>query len=318
VTSSSGHTPTDRPAPSAVRITALICSWNRSDMLEDTVNSLLACRRGAELECEIVVVDNASTDDTSARMKPYEARGDVRLFLEKEPGLSNARNLGVREARGDWILFLDDDVLLPELFLVNYARAIRELVWAGFLAGPVIPAFDHPLSPSVAMILREHSWCFSALELGGETRELAPGQFPFGANMAIRAEIARQFPFESGLGFKHGSLVPGEETALFRSIAEAGYRGAWIADVPLRHRLPANRATARFLLRRAFGQGQSDAIVADRANISSRWVVVDLLRLCAIFAAIAVVRPRAVGSRSIEIARRIGHLSRMISGFQHH
>jgi hypothetical protein len=205
-------------------------------------------------------------------------------------------------------LFLDDDVLLPEDFLLRYVDAIRSLKDYQFFAGAVIPSFDEPVRPWVDVVLRTHSWCFSALDLGEPTRALSKGQFPFGANMAIRSDLARRFQFEPSLGFKHGSLVPGEETALFTSLVEAGARGAWLSNVPLRHRLPVERTTLKFLMRRAYGQGRSDAVGAISLGMSSKWVLADL-GACTIKILVAIVlSPSTAGALVVSWFRNLGHL----------
>jgi glycosyltransferase involved in cell wall biosynthesis len=234
--------------------------------------------------------------------------GAIRLLREPVPGLSVARNTGVSAINGNWTLFLDDDVLLPPSFLIRYANAMRTLKDFGFLAGAVIPAFDTPLRPWVAEVLRSHPWCFSALDLGGGTRALADDQFPFGANMAIRSDLARRFPFEPSLGFKHGSLVPGEETALFKAIVSSGEKGAWVADVPVRHRLPAVRATLPYLLRRAYGQGRAEGAVARATGVSSRWVLREAATSTGMIVGALAMSPKSVGARVVTWMRGVGHL----------
>ncbi len=62
---------------------------------------------------EIIVVDDGSTDDTRERLEPYMGR--IRYMYQKNRGISAARNVGIRAARGRYIAFLDaDDVWLPE------------------------------------------------------------------------------------------------------------------------------------------------------------------------------------------------------------
>jgi glycosyltransferase involved in cell wall biosynthesis len=291
-----------------LQLSIVICSWNRGRLLTETVASLLACHRDGTFDVEIIVVDNASTDDTGARMSPFVEAGSLRLLNERRPGLSFARNAGVDATHGDWIIFLDDDVLLPEDFLNRYAAATRSAADFGFIAGPVIPSFDQPLRPWVQRVLDAHPWCFSALDLGKPSRPLAKDQFPFGANMALRADLARRFPFETSLGFKHGSLIPGEETALFKAIMSSGAKGAWVADVPLRHRLPAERARLEYLLRRAVGQGKADAYSARAAGTGYRWLFPSILRRT-IAVCLAILRGRhEAGSHTIGLTREITQL----------
>jgi hypothetical protein len=282
-------------------------------MLEDTINSLLACRRSDAFTADVIVVDNASTDGTSHRLQPFVERGDIRLLYESRPGLSFARNTGVQAATGRWIIFLDDDVLVPADFLVRYAAAMQEYPSAAFFAGAVLPVFDAPIPQWVSEVLSDHSWCFSAKDLGETTHELEGDQFPYGANMAIRRDIALQFPFQTALGFKHGTLVPGEETELFRAVAAAGFSGMWLADVPVRHRLPPYRASRTYLLRRAFGQGRADAVAAAASGADTRWVVPECFRLTLTLPYFLAFKWSTTSvSASVLWLRRLGHVLGMM------
>ena len=61
---------------------------------------------------ELLIVDNGSTDHTSNIVTSFEDRLPVKRLWQPEPGLSNARNFGIRHAAGKYIIWTDDDVLL--------------------------------------------------------------------------------------------------------------------------------------------------------------------------------------------------------------
>ena len=92
-----------------MRATVIVCTQNRADILERCIDAV-----GRELDgeddCEIVVVDSASTDTTPMVIERLEARWPiVRHQRVAESGLSRARNHGIDAARGDVLFFLDDD-----------------------------------------------------------------------------------------------------------------------------------------------------------------------------------------------------------------
>ena len=91
-------------------ISIVIPSFNRAEVICRAVDSALAQTFPHR---EIIVVDDGSTDDTAARLLPY---GDqLRLLQKGNGGKSSAVNVGVREAKGDWIAILDsDDRWLPD------------------------------------------------------------------------------------------------------------------------------------------------------------------------------------------------------------
>jgi glycosyltransferase involved in cell wall biosynthesis len=88
----------------------------------------LARQRG---ECikEVIVCDDGSSTDTAAAIAPFEARlPRLRLLRQEDRGFraGQARNMGIREARGDVLIFLDDDLLLPEGFVAEHVAVHRQ------------------------------------------------------------------------------------------------------------------------------------------------------------------------------------------------
>jgi glycosyltransferase involved in cell wall biosynthesis len=87
----------------------VIPTYNRAHLLPQALESVFAQE---EKDFEILVVDDGSTDDTEAVLARYEGR--VRVLRQKNSGPAAARNLGIENARGDYVAFLDsDDVWFP-------------------------------------------------------------------------------------------------------------------------------------------------------------------------------------------------------------
>jgi glycosyltransferase involved in cell wall biosynthesis len=92
--------------PMVTEISVVIPTWNRSQLLRLALRSVLWQR---DVELEVIVVDDGSTDDTS---EVVGALGEprIRLIRQNDPGgVSSARNQGADEATGEWLAFLDDD-----------------------------------------------------------------------------------------------------------------------------------------------------------------------------------------------------------------
>lgn len=88
-------------------ITISISSYNQQEYLSDAIESALA----QTLPCEVIVVDDGSTDHSLEIARAYS----VRVISQVNKGLSSARNTGLMNAVYDWVLFLDaDDILMPE------------------------------------------------------------------------------------------------------------------------------------------------------------------------------------------------------------
>ena len=92
-------------------ISAVICTYNRADLLAGAIESLLEQTLNPAHR-EIIVVDNASTDGTRAVVEQFAPDG-VRYVLETRQGLGYARNRGWQEARGEFVAYIDDDARAP-------------------------------------------------------------------------------------------------------------------------------------------------------------------------------------------------------------
>jgi glycosyltransferase involved in cell wall biosynthesis len=136
-------------------VSVVIPTWNRSRLLRISIYSVLWQR---DVDVEVIVVDDASTDGTAEMVSRL---GDRRVRLVRQTsrgGVSAARNLGIAEASGGWVAFLDDDDLWgPQklsLQLDAAARASAKWVYAGDVnvdEGLRVLTASHPPSPQKVM-----------------------------------------------------------------------------------------------------------------------------------------------------------------------
>jgi glycosyltransferase involved in cell wall biosynthesis len=119
----------DNPANNTVTFTILITTYNRRELLERSIDSSLA----QTLACEVVVVDDCSSDDTESwmgqRIAALHQVGDQRLVYHRNAtnqGHSQSVNTGVNLATGKWIKFLDDDDYLAPHCIAEMVQAIGQ------------------------------------------------------------------------------------------------------------------------------------------------------------------------------------------------
>jgi GT2 family glycosyltransferase len=243
-----GATVTRQPAPPA---SVLLCTRNRAGELPDAVALLVTS--GAE---DIVLIDNASTDDTFAVAAALVARhpGIVRCVTEERPGLSHARNAGAAAARHDLLLYLDDDARPAPGWLEAVSR---ELARPGVVnvGGPIAALWpeDHPASWPEPGLERY----FSVLERGDADATLVPPDVVYGANWAVRREALRAAgDFDPAFGPGPGVPTNGDETSVAWRLHRRGLGATrFVAAAAVGHRIDPARISDAFLVRRSLGVG---------------------------------------------------------------
>ena len=96
-------------------ISIILCSHNRVNALQKTLKSLSAVNFPNDYTIELLLIDNASDDNTYEVMQNFDIPGiQIRVLQAFPKGLSVARNRGVEASHGDIVLFTDDDVRFPK------------------------------------------------------------------------------------------------------------------------------------------------------------------------------------------------------------
>lgn len=252
-------------------VTVVICTRNRAASLDRVLHSVQAL--AAPATWELLVVDNGSDDETQAVIARHAQALPVRTVVEPTPGLSNARNRGIVEARGDWILWTDDDVQIAPGWLAGYVAALRRWPEAAVLGGRIIPVLEEP-APSwfrdstdlLNLLLAARDFGDAPCRLSVESDML-----PFGANFAVRTDVQRRHPYDPSLGVGPGMRRVGEETAVIRAILQAGDVGYWVPEAVVRHLIPHHRQTRAYIRQYYGAQGETLAHIEASESAAPRW-----------------------------------------------
>jgi glucosyl-dolichyl phosphate glucuronosyltransferase len=123
-------------------ISVIIATYNRYESLQKTLDSLLQQNDPGTFDYEIIIVDNKSTDKTKELVLDYISKFNNRLRYAFEPqqGLSNARNKGISEAKGEIIAFTDDDVTVEQNWLSSLVECFNKYDCDG-IGGRVLPIY---------------------------------------------------------------------------------------------------------------------------------------------------------------------------------
>jgi glucosyl-dolichyl phosphate glucuronosyltransferase len=98
-------------------VTVAICTFNRAESLRRTLALLTTMQVPPRLSLEVVVINNNSSDGTDNVINEFCCQLPLRREFEPRPGHSNARNRAVDVARGDYIIWTDDDVVVNPISL---------------------------------------------------------------------------------------------------------------------------------------------------------------------------------------------------------
>lgn len=293
----------------------VVCTRDRAERLRECLAHLVAQVVPDGARVEVLVVDNGSTDGTAAVVDAWRAVDPDRRRATREPraGLSRARNRGVTEARGDVVLFIDDDAVAPRGWVAAHLASYRRDPTTSAVGGPVSLWWPHGRPGWLAPRL-EH-W-FSALDHGDRAVEFPPPHGPYGTNMSLRRSLVEAVGgFDERLGRRGRSLVSSEEADLFARVWDAGGRVAYEPAALVMHAVTRDRLSRRWVLRRGWAQGRSNArrLVMGGA-VGGR----ELATVCRAEAGRAtrglgeVVRSTATGGQAVfldEVARRSGHMA---------
>jgi glycosyltransferase involved in cell wall biosynthesis len=244
-------------------VTILICTRNRRRLLNETLDCLEEMTIPARWRCEVLVVDNHSTDDTQAsvleRISRYQL--PLRYIDEPSPGKSNAMNTGIAAANGTVLACTDDDVRVSRRWLeAACGPLLDERYEHSYTGGPVRPIWDGPC-PDWFPRAPSNLWGTVAILDYGSLPFVfeARRKVPLGANFAIRRDvIERVGGFVPSLGRSSTRIMLGQELPeLFRRARAAGARGLYVPEMEVSHHIPTRRLTPSYCRRWWFGKGVS-------------------------------------------------------------
>ena len=239
----------------------IVCTYNRDKFIYSSLQKI-AENGCAVSDYEIVLVNNNSTDETEKLCNKFHAdypQVAFRYFVESNQGQSFARNRGIAETKGDWLVFLDDDAMLQPGYLANLKANIAQHPDVGAFGGQITPEFEDGIVP--AWLCRwTYSWV-SAIDMGKEVMLFKGGKFPIGANMGIsRAAIEKCGTFNTELGRNKKNLMGGEEKDIFNRLKAAGIPIYYFPNVSVNHIIPPHRTTAEFIAKLGAGIGASERL----------------------------------------------------------
>jgi glycosyltransferase involved in cell wall biosynthesis len=241
-----------------MKVTVAICTHNRAMDTKEAIESVLI-QNFAKKEIEIIVIDNRSTDNTAQVVNGLQERHGprVRYILEDKLGLSVARNRAIREANGEFILFLDDDAIASSHWVQHIVDVFERDKAIGCVGGKIDPIWE---TEEPDWIPEEYRAVFTILDYTNGVQEMPSPSIPYGANVAFRMSVFDHIkPFREDLGRVGKNLLSSEESELIARLRER-YKVYYTSYAWVKHKIPKERTTKKWFLKRMFWQGVSDAV----------------------------------------------------------
>lgn len=249
-----------------MRASVIVCTHNpRPDYLGRTLEALLAQTLPRD-QWELLVIDNASREPLSEHLD-LSWHSTSRVVREDSLGLTPARLRSIREAKGELLVFVDDDNVLAPDYLEVAERVANEKPFLGAWSGQSIPEFE-----KTPPEWTRRYWGNLAL------REFTDDQWsnlprlaqtmPLGTGLCVRMNVARQYVLLNETGRRSfqldrtgGSLLSGGDNDLAACACDIGLGVGIITALRLRHLIPPERLTEDYLAKLVEGIYLSGAIL---------------------------------------------------------
>lgn len=242
-----------------MRISVILPTKDRGPEIDLTLEALLA-QDLPRPDYEVVIVDNASSQENARALQDWAARHPdvLRYVPEPEPGLNLARNAGIANARGDVLAFLDDDAIPAPHWLTELLRAFDAHPAAFAVGGRIVSKFT---SAAPDWLDDRFANYLSDFDRGDRIRTLHFDDYPRGANMAFRKQaFAECGPFAPCLDRRGDLLLSSGDIEMCYRVEQSGHDVLYVPAADVQHLIRGDRLSFEWFVRRSYWQGRSQAL----------------------------------------------------------
>lgn len=244
-----------------MKFSVIFCTYNREKYIYNAMKSI-AEQDFPYTDYEIVLINNNSTDSTESicnRFREDYPQVGFRYFIETNQGLSYARNRGVKESRGDILVFVDDDATVFELYLSSINNFFDIYPEVNACGGPIVPVYEVKkpkwLSHYTEQLLG------GALYEGDKVKPFSNGKYPGGGNSAFRKEVFEKYGlFNVELGRKGTGLIGAEEKDLYDRLTRGNEQFYYLPQMGIHHYIPEKKLTKAHFRELTYSIGKSERI----------------------------------------------------------
>lgn len=240
------------------KISIIVCTFNREKELSGFLNRLESHVLKSQLDAEIVIVDNNSSDKTPELLANLKANSKLEITTVHEPrqGANHARNAGIRHARSETLVFTDDDVDFSDTWLLDFSDYMDRHPECAVVTGKILPRFKHPRPE---WLLDSMLSVYGQQNFGNDPIDIQFPDFPVEMNMAIRSHVFDHYGgFCTEFSRDAKTLLSNDGKFFFYQLSKTNEIVRYIPCACLFHIIPETRVTPAWLVRRYFWQGVSD------------------------------------------------------------
>lgn len=255
-------------------ISVIICTYNRSDKLPGVFDDLKKqVFTDQNFVWELVLVDNNSTDQTREVAESYRDKKElcIQYVFEPRQGKSFALNTGIKAAKGETLVFTDDDVLLNKHWLSSVYKAVTRYPYNCF-GGKVLPVMEGSLPKWLSVDDRKYRIYGGPIvshDRGNQIKEYDETMWvPIGSNMVIRKKLFEKYGyFNTRLGFySKETLIYGEDSEIMFRFKNGGEAILYFPEALVHHPAPADRMKKSYFRKWFWGSGRGTARWSDIPN----------------------------------------------------
>lgn len=244
-----------------MRFSFVTCTYNRAECLAKTLQSLVEQDFDPH-DFQIVVINNNSTDSTSDVCDNFASRHpNLNIEHHKEPnqGLSFALNRGISEAKGDYIIYVDDDETIDRQHLTRLEKHLNDRPEILLAASPVVPVYQEEqprwMSRFTQRLIGGH------FNIGNKIKKLKKTEYPGTGHTIIKRELYSKFgSYNTELGRKGKGLLGAEDKDMAFRLVSNNIACYYLPDIPIYHHIPAYKLTDEFFTKLTYSVGQSEKI----------------------------------------------------------
>lgn len=242
-------------------VSLIIATYNGTRKITTTLESLTKQRLERSL-WEVIVVNNNSSDNTAEVVETFAAAHPeiaLKLVFEPNQGLSHARNRGIDEASGDYLVIIDDDEIASPDLLAEYYEFLDTHPYVVAAGGRITPHYPNGRPRHLCSFTERP--IAGTLDLGKEICLFPDGKYFGGGNMALRRSAIEYYgKFDTNLGRRGNRLLGGEEKELYNRFYSSGENIYYLPKAEILHVIGEEKLTKEYFAALCYRIGQSERI----------------------------------------------------------